>query len=119
MNASLLATLAQLTLGIAAFICLALAMEKYARHTSLRRHRHRQRHRIWFRWAGWSLLIFNLLIAVNTSGWGIGLVSLFGVLSVAALIVVMLITYRPRLLVATAAGSAATAVVLLGFILLG
>lgn len=115
MNA--LPTLAQLTLGMAAFICLALSKERYARHTGSRLNR--QPHRTWLGGLGWSLLIGTLFMAVNASGWGLGLVSLLGILSVAALLVVVLITYRPTLLIATATGSAAMSAILLGFTLAG
>lgn len=115
MNGTLLSTLAQLTTGVAAFACLALSMNRYGRQAGLSlKYRN---HRIWLRCAGWALLTINLLVAVNTAGWGFGLVSLLGVLSIAALMVVGLLTYRPSLLTTTAMCNALIGTVLLGFTL--
>lgn len=96
MNAAVVPTLAQLALGIAAFCCLALAMERHARQAGV--HVKPRRQKV-LRWAGWALLAIALFLAVSSTGWGFGLVSLFGVLSVAMLVVIALITYRSRWLV--------------------
>lgn len=61
-------------------------------------------------WGRWPLQLGSSLLlgaAVLTSaaiyGWGIGLVYLFGILTVATLLVVGLLTYRPQWLFYTAA----------------
>ncbi|MCK9504851.1 MAG: DUF3325 domain-containing protein [Porticoccaceae bacterium] len=103
MSAGPLATLTQLMLALAGFACLALSMERHARQAGLRI-KHQSR-RSWLRMAGWSLLTITFMTATTNTGWGFGLVLVFGVLSVAALLVVGLLTYRPALLIATATGS--------------
>lgn len=45
---------------------------------------------------GWLLLLLMLLIAITIFGWGIGLVTLIGLLSLIALLAIWLITYQPR-----------------------
>ncbi len=66
-------------------------------------------------WGRWPLQLGSSLLlgaAILTSaaiyGWGIGLVYLFGMLTVTALMVVALLTYRPHWLFYTAALSTIT-----------
>lgn len=99
-------------LGIAAMGCLCLSMKRYARRTSPP---FRQRP---LRRAGWLLLAITLLTAVATQGWGFGLVSLFGALSLAALVIVALLSYRPHWLTRVTLAGALAGSVALGLILL-
>ncbi|WP_338584804.1 DUF3325 domain-containing protein [Pseudomonas sp. MAG733B] len=55
--------------------------------------------------AGWLLLAVSLWAAVSTTGWALGLVEWFAVLMLSALLLVMLMPYRPRLALALAGGS--------------
>jgi hypothetical protein len=49
------------------------------------------------KWAGGLLLAVSLWAAVSTTGWALGLVEWFAVLMLSALLLVMLMPYRPRL----------------------
>lgn len=112
MNGALLSTLTQLTLSVTALACLALSMDQHARHAKLKikfKRRWRQ-----VRLAGWLLLTVALASTLTSSNWGFGLMSLLGVLSLSAVFVVGILTYRPKFLVATAAGNAVVGAVLLG-----
>jgi len=52
--------------------------------------------------SGWLLLALSLWAAVSSTGWGLGLVEWFAVLMLSALLLVWLMTYRPRLALALA-----------------
>lgn len=54
-------------------------------------------------WAGWSLLGVSLWAAVSGAGWAFGLVQWFAVLMLSALLLVMLMPYRPRMALSLAA----------------
>jgi hypothetical protein len=86
-------------LGIAGMSGLSITMARYARHFGA----------ISARWGRWPLRLGSSLLlgaATITSaaiyGWGIGLVYLFGILTIAAIIVVNLLTYRPQWLLGAA-----------------
>ncbi len=113
MSTAALTTLAQLTLGIAACCCLSLAMERHARQAG--EHFQQPRQRTALRWGGWTLLTITLLIAVSAAGWGFGLVTLFGALSAATVVVIALITYRPHWLVPALLVSVTASSALIGF----
>lgn len=49
------------------------------------------------RLAGWSALVLSAAAAVAAAGWSMGAVEWFGALSVSALLLVLLLPYRPRL----------------------
>lgn len=53
--------------------------------------------------AGWSLLCLSLWVAVAAKGWGFGLVDWFAVLMFSALLLVLLMPYRPKLALSLAA----------------
>ena len=59
--------------------------------------------RRWMKVAGWSLLGLSLWATVSTSGWEFGLVEWFAVLMLSALLLVLLMPYRPRLALSLAA----------------
>ena len=48
------------------------------------------------RTTGSAMLLLNAIIAVNSRGWGLGLVDLLGALTLAAFIVISTATYFPR-----------------------
>ena len=98
--------LSLLTLGIAAFGCLCASMKRHASQTGANICDSARRTQL--RWAGWSLLAMMLLIAVETAGMGLGLVLAMGVLTLAAMLVISLITYRPQWVIHCAIGSALT-----------
>ncbi|MNR61479.1 hypothetical protein D3C85_1832480 [compost metagenome] len=52
--------------------------------------------------SGWLLLALSLWAAVSAAGWGLGLVQWFAVLMLSALLLVLLLPYRPRLALALA-----------------
>jgi hypothetical protein len=52
--------------------------------------------------AGWLLLALSLWAAVSTTGWALGLVEWFAVLMLSGLSLVMLMPYRPRLVLVLA-----------------
>ncbi|VVM79440.1 hypothetical protein PS645_02188 [Pseudomonas fluorescens] len=54
------------------------------------------------RLGGWSLLGLSLWAAVASTGWGLGLVEWCAVLMLSALLLVLLMPYRPRLALALA-----------------
>lgn len=94
MSTASLSLLGQCMLGFVAMGCLCLSMERHARqvvpyfNNSLRR--------TVLRWTGWALFAMSLFIAVATTGWGQGLVSALGALSLSALCVIALLSYRPK-----------------------
>jgi hypothetical protein len=55
------------------------------------------------RLGGWLLLALSLWAAVSAAGWGLGLVEWFAVLMSSALLLVLLLPYRPRLALSLAA----------------
>jgi hypothetical protein len=82
------------------FIALCLSMDRH--HAQLLgRMPTRVMRRRWRR-AGWVLLAVSLWAAVSTTGWALGLVDWFAVLMLSALLLVLLMPYRPRLALALA-----------------
>lgn len=65
------------------------------------------------------LLTIATITAVATGGWGLGLVALFGALTLAAFIVIALATYRPGALTHTLAAGLVGGSWLLGQLLIG
>jgi hypothetical protein len=86
----------------AGFVCLCLAMQRH--HEQALGHRRippplRRR----LAGGGWLLLAASLALLVHAAGWGLGLVIWTGLLTAAALPVVVLLTYRPRWVMPVAA----------------
>ncbi len=92
MTQTALPLLAQCLLALAAFASLCLATP---RHLQQLKGRRPQRWRTPLRCIGWMLLTAALATAVINSGWGLGLVEWFGALTLAAVSVVLVSTYRP------------------------
>lgn len=77
------------------FAALCLSMDRHhadllGRKPSAKRRRH-------MKLGGWLLLALSLWAAVSATGWGLGLVEWFAVLMFSALLLVLLLPYRPRL----------------------
>ena len=82
-------------LALAAFACLALAMDRhqedlFGRQLPPARTRH-------LRMAGWTLLVLSLGAALQVAPWSLGLVSWFGHIAAAAAIVLLSMVARERL----------------------
>lgn len=83
------------------FTALCLSMDRH--HADLLRRKPTARRRQVMRVGGWLLLILSLWAGVSANGWGLGLVEWFAVLMLSALVLVLLLPYRPRLALSLAA----------------
>ncbi|VVM60005.1 hypothetical protein PS662_01260 [Pseudomonas fluorescens] len=92
-----------LLLCYAGFTALCLSMERH--HAELLRRKPTAHHRQLLKLAGGLLLVLSLWAAVSATGWGLGLVEWFAVLMLSALLLVLLMPYRPRLALSLAAVS--------------
>ncbi|VVN86061.1 DUF3325 domain-containing protein [Pseudomonas fluorescens] len=77
------------------FTALCLSMDRH--HAELLGRKPSPRCRQGMRIGGWLLLALSLWAAVSAAGWGLGLVQWFAVLMLSALLLVLLLPYRPRL----------------------
>ncbi|KAA0971433.1 DUF3325 domain-containing protein [Pseudomonas sp. ANT_H12B] len=77
------------------FTALCLSMDRHHAELLGRKPSARRRQRMKF--SGWLLLALSLWAAVSAAGWGLGLVEWFAVLMLSALVLVLLMPYRPRL----------------------
>ena len=82
------------------FTALCLSMDRH--HADLLRRKLSSRSRQLFRVAGWLLLSVSLWSALAVTDWALGLVEWFAVLMLSALLLVLLLPYRPRLALALA-----------------
>lgn len=82
------------------FTALCLSMERH--HAELLGRKPSARHRQGLKLGGWLLLGLSVWAAVFSTGWGLGLVEWFAVLMLSALLLVLLMPYRPRLALALA-----------------
>ncbi|PCR97429.1 hypothetical protein CP336_06700 [Pseudomonas fluorescens] len=92
-----------LLLCYAGFTALCLSMPRH--HDELLGHKPSNRRAKSLKLAGWLLLCLSLWAAVAANGWGFGLVDWFAVLMISALLLVLLMPYRPKLAMAMAAFS--------------
>ena len=83
-----------LVLLIAGFTILALSQTKH--HRTLFSTPQSNRRRKAYQAAGWAVLALSLERCVTGSGWSLGLILWFGLLTIAALIVSLSITYGPH-----------------------
>ncbi len=83
------------------FTALCLSMDRHHADVLGRKPSARRRHVMKF--GGWLLLGVSLWAAVWATGWGLGLVEWFAVLMLSALLLVLLLPYRPRLALSLAA----------------
>ncbi|MGY4637187.1 DUF3325 domain-containing protein [Pseudomonas sp. TE24901] len=79
----------------AGFTALCLATDRH--HGELLHSKPMPGRRLGLRVAGWSLLAVAIWPAVAATGWGQGLVEWCAVLMLSALLLVLLLPYRPRL----------------------
>nr|WP_314562428.1 DUF3325 domain-containing protein [uncultured Pseudomonas sp.] len=79
----------------AGFTALCLSTDRH--HGELLRSKPSPRRRLGLRVAGWVLLAVSIWPAVDSAGWGLGLVEWCAVLMLSALLLVLLLPYRPRL----------------------
>lgn len=79
----------------AGFTALCLSTDRH--HGELLRSKPSARRRLGLRVAGWLLLSVAIWPAVSVAGWGQGLVEWCAVLMLSALLLVLLLPYRPRL----------------------
>lgn len=84
-----------LLLCYAGFTALCLSMDRH--HTDLLGLKPSPQRRLALRTGGWILLFASLWPAVAAAGWGRGLVDWCAVLMLSALLLVLLMPYRPRL----------------------
>ena len=77
------------------FTALCLSMDRHHAELLGRRPTLVMRRRM--KLAGWLLLALSLWAAVSSTGWGLGLVEWCAVLMLSALLLVLLMPYRPRL----------------------
>lgn len=84
-----------LLLCYAGFTALCLATDRH--HGELLRSKPTPARRLGLRAAGWLLLTLSVWPAVAATGWGRGLVEWCAVLMLSALLLVLLLPYRPRL----------------------
>lgn len=77
------------------FTALCLSMDRH--HSELLGRKPTLRRRQSLKLAGGLLLAVSLWPAVAATGWGLGLVQWFAVLMLSALLLVLLLPYRPRL----------------------
>ena len=87
--------LSALLLCYSGFTALCLSMERH--HAELIGRKPSPRRRQAMRVGGWLLLTVSLWAAVTSTGWSLGLVEWFAVLMLSALLLVLLMPYRPRL----------------------
>jgi nitrate reductase NapE component len=79
----------------AGFTALCLSTDRH--HGELLHSRPSPRRRIVLRVIGWLLLTVSIWPAVAVAGWGLGVVEWCAVLMLSALLLVLLLPYRPRL----------------------
>lgn len=79
----------------AGFTALCLSTDRH--HGELLHSKPSPRRRLGLRVIGWLLLVVSIWPAVDVAGWGQGLVEWCAVLMLSALLLVLLLPYRPRL----------------------
>ena len=87
-------TLAAHGLALAGFATLALSMQKH--HRDLFGKLPSRRRALVLHCMGWALLGLSFAACILHSGWSTGPVLWFGVLTIAALITALTLTYRPQ-----------------------
>lgn len=90
-------------LSYAGFCALCLSLDRHCQDLFGRKPTAHQR--LALRLGGWVLLGLSLVSAVMASGWSFGLVEWTAVLMGSALLLVLLLPYRPRVAFALAAAS--------------
>ncbi|MEN3159389.1 DUF3325 domain-containing protein [Alkalimonas sp. NCh-2] len=83
-------------LAVIGFTGLALSLDRHYRQVWQSLPSKQQRWR--WRLCGWFCLLLSLVVSLNRSNWDHGLVFWFALLTLAALSVVLILSYRPTLL---------------------
>lgn len=83
-----------LALSFLAFLALALAMDRH--HGQILEGRPNARFRAFMRLGGTALLCLSALSCVAAYGWSIGLTWWLGILTAAAMPLLLLLAYRPK-----------------------
>ena len=87
----------------AGFTALCLSMDRH--HADLLGRKPPRRLRLGLKLAGGMLLALSLSASVSVTDWGLGLVEWFAVLMLSALLLVLVMPYRPRLALTLAGAS--------------
>lgn len=95
-----MSALAALPLALAGMALNALSMDRHARQAELARKPR------WLRAGGWVLLALSLAVGLLAPNWRFAIVEWIGLIGAAAAGVVLILHYRPRLLVPAAAAMA-------------
>lgn len=85
-----------LALSFLGFVALALAMDRH--YGQVLGGRPNPRFRSFVRLGGWALIVLSAVPCVAAYGWSIGLAWWLGALTAAAMPVLLLLTYRPKVL---------------------
>jgi hypothetical protein len=109
-------TIASLALCYAGLTGLCLAMGRH--HQKVLQRQIAKGRALGFRAAGWALLTLSLVACVIGWGASVGVVVWFGVLSAAALIIIVLLPYAPLVIARAGASAAAVGVVTLTWVVL-
>ncbi|KQP55246.1 iron transporter [Methylobacterium sp. Leaf399] len=92
-----------LGLGFAALAALCLSLDRH--HREVFRSRPGKRRVVALRLAGWVGIGLSLLLTGHVEGWDLGLVGWIGALTGAAVALVLLLSYRPRIVYPAGAGA--------------
>lgn len=95
--------LLSLLLCYGGFTALCFSMDRH--HAELLGRKPSPRLRQLLKVAGWLLIGLSLVVAVSVADWQLGLVQWFAVLMLSALLLVLLLPYRPHLALALAGAS--------------
>jgi len=94
-------------LAYAGFSALCLAMDRH--HEDVFDRALPRGRRLWLRALGWLGLVLSLAACATAWGWSYGIVEWVGILSLAGLLLIWLLAYRPRAALAAAGACAAAA----------
>lgn len=97
-------------LAYAGFAALCLAMDRH--FETLFERAIAPRARLVLRCAGWAALALSLVAAEAVYGWSYGVTEWVGMLAIAGLLLIWILTYQPRLALGLGAGCALAAPVL-------
>ncbi len=113
MSGMILAAVAGYALGFAAFTALALAMDRH-HEQMLGCRKVPQQQKLAFRIMGWLLLAASLWASVMGWGWSLGSAMWLGLLTLAAITLILLLGWRPRAARWTGIASPAVGLITLG-----
>ena len=94
--------MAAFCLAYAGFAALALAMDRH--YEALFDRAMPRTHRLPLRLAGWAALTLSLGLSGRAYGWSYGVVEWIGMLAIAGLMLIWVLTFRPALAIGLGAG---------------